>query len=385
MESHRADVSAALRKGAAFARDAEVRSLRVVVLLGLGVTAAVLIGTMLWPFLPALVTSGVLGVVALPSHRWIRSRIRQDEIAAILSTLAVVVVILLPIFGLSLMALQDLSNAVEWLEGQVRMGFPLVDQILVRVEGILTAMGLGGFDFAGSIRDQIGGVSDLVVGRTFRVVSGLGGLALQAGVCLFTLFYLFRDVDRVVQAARRLVPLASGPTELLAGRAKEVIFAAVFGHVFVAAVQGILGGMAFWALGVPAPVAWGALMACLALIPMVGPAFVYIPASFVLIGMDQELKGVILLTFGFVVISTVDNVIRSVLVSDRARVHPLVVFFGVLGGVFAFGAVGILVGPVLIVVAGALMEMTRLSLFPDESGPAVVAAPQIPETFQPSS
>jgi predicted PurR-regulated permease PerM len=118
---------------------------------------------------------------------------------------------------------------------------------------------------------------------------------------------------------------------------------------------------------------------------MVGPAFVYIPASFVLIGMDQELKGVILLTFGFVVISTVDNVIRSVLVSDRARVHPLVVFFGVLGGVFAFGAVGILVGPVLIVVAGALMEMTRLSLFPDESGPAVVAAPQIPETFQPSS
>jgi predicted PurR-regulated permease PerM len=201
----------------------------------------------------------------------------------------------------------------------------------------------------------------------------LGGLALQAGVCLFTLFYLFRDVDRVVAAARRLVPLASGPTELLAVRSKEVIFAAVLGHVFVAAVQGFLGGLAFWALGVPAPVSWGAVMACLAMIPLIGPAFVYIPAAAILIATDQALRGVILLIFGFLVISTVDNVIRAVLVSDRAKVHPLVVFFGVLGGVFAFGAVGILVGPVLIVVAGALMEMTRLSLFPDDPERSIVA------------
>lgn len=368
MGSHRADVSAALKKGAATPGDAEVRPLRVFVLLGLGVTAAILIGTMLWPFLPALVTSGVLGVVALPSHRWIRARVRQDEAAAILSTLAVVVVILLPIFGLSLMALRDLSDAVSWLEEQISTGFPLVDQVVVRVEGVLENLGLGGLDVAESIRTRLGGVPDLVVGRSFRVVSGLGGLALQAGVCLFTLFYLFRDVDRVVGAARRLVPLASGPTELLAVRAKEVIFAAVFGHVFVAAVQGILGGLAFWALGVPAPVAWGAVMACLAMIPLIGPAFVYIPASFVLIATGEELKGVLLLALGFLVISTVDNVIRAVLVSDRAHVHPLVVFFGVLGGVFAFGAVGILVGPVLIVVAGALMEMTRLALFPDDPG-----------------
>ena len=109
-------------------------------------------------------------------------------------------------------------------------------------------------------------------------------------------------------------------------------------------------------------------MACLAMIPLIGPAFVYIPASFVLIATGEELKGVLLLALGFLVISTVDNVIRAVLVSDRAHVHPLVVFFGVLGGVFAFGAVGILVGPVLIVVAGALMEMTRLALFPDDPG-----------------
>lgn len=373
MGSHRADVSAALKKGAASPQDAEVRPLRVVVLLGLGVTAAVLIGTMLWPFLPALVTSGVLGVVAHPAHMWIRARIPQADVAAILSTLAVVVVILLPIFGLSLIALQDISDAFVWLEEQVLTGFPSVDLVLVRADHLLASLGLSGFDIAASIRERLGGVPDLVIGRSFRVVSGLGGLVLQAGVCLFTLFYLFRDVDRVVHAARRLVPLASGPTELLAVRAKEVVFAAVFGHVFVAAVQGILGGLAFWALGVPAPVAWGAVMACLAMIPLIGPAFVYIPASLILIATAQELKGVLLLSFGFLIISTVDNVIRAVLVSDRARVHPLVVFFGVLGGVFTFGAVGILVGPVLIVVAGVLMEMTRLSLFPDEPGQVVVA------------
>jgi predicted PurR-regulated permease PerM len=134
-------------------------------------------------------------------------------------------------------------------------------------------------------------------------------------------------------------------------------------------VQGLLGGLAFWVLGVPTPAVWGVLMGGLSLIPMIGPAFVWLPAGAVLIASGSTLRGVLLLLFGALVISTVDNIIRAVLVSGRARVHPLVVFFGVLGGVLMFGAVGILVGPVLIVAAAALMEMARLSLFPEEKAP----------------
>jgi predicted PurR-regulated permease PerM len=175
----------------------------------------------------------------------------------------------------------------------------------------------------------------------------------------------------MLEAGKGLVPLPSGPMELLLKRTHEVIFAAVYGHVFVAMVQGLLGGLAFWVLGVPTPAVWGVLMGGLSLIPMIGPAFVWIPAGAVLIATGATLRGVLLLLFGALVISTIDNVIRAVLVSGRARVHPLVVFFGVLGGVLMFGAVGILVGPVLIVAAAALMEMARLSLFPDESLKAV--------------
>jgi predicted PurR-regulated permease PerM len=189
----------------------------------------------------------------------------------------------------------------------------------------------------------------------------------------------------MLNAAKSHVPLASGPTELLALRAKEVMFAAVFGHVFVALVQGLLGGLAFWVLGVPTPMVWGVLMSGLSLIPLVGPAFVWVPAGAVLIATGAPIRGVLLLAFGLFVISTVDNVIRAVLVSARARVHPLVVFFGVLGGILMFGAVGILVGPVLIVLAGALMEMARLSLFPEDvphaqtqPHPAAGVAPERP-------
>jgi predicted PurR-regulated permease PerM len=383
MRYSRTEASAALKDAAVSTRDREVRILRVVVLLGFGSFAALLLGLMLWPFLPALVTSVVLVVLALPGHQKIRSVIRNDRFAAFLSTLAVVVVILLPIFGISIIALQDLGTGIAWLESQLTSGFPVFGRAVAWLEGVLIRVGLGDLNVQASLADRLADVPGLVVGRTFRVVSGVGGVALQVGVGLFTLFYLFRDGGRMLDAAKGLVPLPSGPTELLVRRTHEVIFAAVYGHVFVAMVQGLLGGLAFWALGIPTPAVWGVLMGALSLIPMIGPAFVWIPAGAVLIATGATLRGVLLLLFGLLVISTIDNVIRAILVSGRARVHPLVVFFGVLGGVLMFGAVGILVGPVLIVAAAALMEMARLSLFPEETKPAaavekVVMAPQGP-------
>jgi predicted PurR-regulated permease PerM len=376
----RSEARAALRDTAVSARDRDVRILRIVVLLGFGTFAAVLLGLMLWPFLPALVTSVVLAVLAAPGHRKIHMAVSNDRLAAFLSTLAVLVVILLPIFGVSIIALQDLGAGIGWLESQLRSGFPAFGRGVAWLEGVLTRVGLGDLNVQARLGERLADVPGLVVGRTFRVVSGVGGVALQVGVGLFTLFYLFRDGHRMLDAAKGLVPLPLGPTELLVRRTHEVIFAAVYGHVFVAMVQGLLGGLAFWVLGVPTPAVWGVLMGGLSLIPMIGPAFVWIPAGAVLIASGATLRGVLLLLFGALVISTVDNIIRAVLVSGRARVHPLVVFFGVLGGVLMFGAVGILVGPVLIVAAAALMEMARLSLFPEERTPP--APESVPTTTE---
>jgi len=373
MRYSRSEASAALKDAAVSTPEREVRILRVVVLLGFGTFAAVMLGLMLWPFLPALVTSVVLVVLALPGHRKIRSVIPNDRVAAFLSTLAVVVVILVPIFGVSIIALQDLGTGIQWLETQLRSGFPAFGRAVAWLEGVLVTVGLSDLNVQARLGERLADIPGLVLGRTFRVVSGVGGIALQVGVGLFTLYYLFRDGHRMLEAAKGLVPLPSGPTELLVRRTHEVIFAAVYGHVFVAMVQGLLGGLAFWVLGVPTPAVWGVLMGGLSLIPMIGPAFVWIPAGAVLIATGATLRGVLLLLFGALVISTIDNVIRAVLVSGRARVHPLVVFFGVLGGVLMFGAVGILVGPVLIVAAAALMEMARLSLFPEEKAPSIPA------------
>jgi predicted PurR-regulated permease PerM len=369
----RTEVRQALAESAT--RDREVRILRVAVLVGLGTGAAILLGIMLWPFLPALVTSVVLGVLALPAHQRIHGWIRNDGVAALLTTVLVVVVIVIPIFGVSIIALQDVGTGFTWLENELRSGFPMFNRAVAWIEGVLATVGFTDLDVTASVTERLGDVPGLVVGRTFRVVSGVGGALLQVGVGLFTLFYLFRDGERMLEAGKGIVPLASGPTNLLLRRTKEVVFAAVFGHVFVAMVQGTLGGLAFWALGVPTPAVWAVLMGALSLIPMVGPAFVWVPAGAVLIATGATARGVILLLFGLLVISTVDNVIRAVLVSARARVHPLVVFFGVLGGVLMFGAVGILVGPVLIVAAAALMEMARLSLFPDEQAHPTPAPP----------
>jgi predicted PurR-regulated permease PerM len=117
---------------------------------------------------------------------------------------------------------------------------------------------------------------------------------------------------------------------------------------------------------------------------MVGPGVIWLPAGIILLATGSVLRGILLLAFGVVVISTVDNVIRSIFVGARARIHPVAIFLGVLGGILLFGAVGVFVGPVLLVVSLLLLEMVRLSLFPGdtavmphtETGPGAGPAPE---------
>jgi predicted PurR-regulated permease PerM len=205
-------------------------------------------------------------------------------------------------------------------------------------------------------------VGELVVARVIAFLTGIPGILLQLGVALFVLFYLLRDGDEFMIAIRRMIPLDPARREEVLARASEITEAMVKGTVVVAIVQGTLGGITFRLLGLQGATLWGSIMGLLALIPMVGPAFVWLPTSIYLIFTGSVVRGIILAAVGALVIGTVDNFIRAIFVGGRARVHSLVVFLSVLGGVFVFGAPGIVVGPVLFVLGLIAIDMGRLAM-----------------------
>lgn len=338
-------------------------------LAGLGVAAAYLLGRMLWPFLPAIVLSAILAVLVLPMYEPLRARIRPPSLAALLATIAVFVLGLIPTVGVSLLLFNEMGTALSRLAVDSSGWLAPGGQVSGWVDRIAAWFGVDARAVAALLTQQAQSMTALLAARTVNLATGLGGWLLQAAIALFTLFYMLRDGDRFVGYLRWLLPLEPSAADRLLRRARETTHATVFGTLVVAIVQGALGGLAFWALGLRAPVLWGAVMALLSLLPAVGAWFVWGPGALVLLVQGDIVRGVILIAVGTFLISTVDNVLRAVLVSGRAELHPLVVFFSVLGGLFVFGAAGVFIGPVLFVVALTLIETARMAMGADEAPP----------------
>jgi predicted PurR-regulated permease PerM len=330
------------------------------VLLALAVGAIYVLGRLLWPFLTAIVISSVVAILLHPLYRRFARRLRNADIAALIGTTVAFFLFMVPVALITIGLLQELQARVG-TDDPARLLAP--DGRLADWVGQLGALfGLDPGEISEAVAQQVQQVGGFLLGRTLALISGIGGWLLQAGAALFTLFYLLRDGERLVSALKWFVPLAPEQTERLFKLARDAIHATVVGNLVVAIVQGVAGGIVFALLGIPGAMFWGLVMGMLSLLPVVGPFFVWMPAAVLLFIAGRIAAAIILIVTGVLLISMIDNVLRPVLISGRAQLHPLAVFFSILGGVFVFGAIGLLLGPVLFVIALTVLEMARLAL-----------------------
>ena len=168
------------------------------------------------------------------------------------------------------------------------------------------------------------------------------------------MFYSLKDGGAMVEKLEGYIGSHPG-VSYLKSRLREILRGVVLGYLMVALIQGVLGGLTFFLFGIPSPFFWGVVMAFLALIPYLGTGLVWIPASaiFFLNGIFQNsnvliLKGISLFLVGLVVISGIDNLLRPKLMGRKAKIHPLVILLGLLGGVFFFGPAGVIIGPLVL-------------------------------------
>ena len=176
-------------------------------------------------------------------------------------------------------------------------------------------------------------------------------------VMLFTMFFLLRDGHTLARQVRDLLPLPDAARDRLMTDTRDLVIASVGAGLMVAAAQGAIGAVAFWLLGIDAPVIWGAVMGLCSLIPLVGAALVWVPTALWLMLSGDVGRGVILMIVGVFGISMADNVLRPLFLAGRTSASGLVVFLGLLGGAAAFGFVGLVVGPIILVTAGSLLRV----------------------------
>ena len=307
------------------------------------------------PFLSALAWALALAVLFAPFQRWVESKLKRPSMAAGVSVLVIGLIVVVPATFVGQRLFVQAAKGAELVETKVKSGewrraleaqprlAPLAKTIERNIDlpGAVETLATGLSSTAGSI----------VKGSVFQVI----------GFCLtfYLLFYFLRDRRAALQSLRSLSPLSAAEMNRLFGRVADTIYASVYGTLAVSAVQGLLGGLMFWWLGLPAPLLWGMVMGLLAVVPVLGAFVVWIPAALFLALEGSWGKALILTLWGGVIVGGIDNVLYPILVGNRLKLHTILAFISVVGGLILFGPSGLILGPVALTITMMLLEIWR--------------------------
>jgi predicted PurR-regulated permease PerM len=330
----------------------------------LGAGAAYLSFLMLRPFLGALLVGAVMALVSSPVQERIRKRVGRPSMASLLTTMIVLIVFLAPLALVITVVVRELRQAYEALgpgaggQGASRLwdaAAPLLAKIAAwsgtTVEQLRTAA---------EARVQEAGST--LLRRALSLAGAATGGVLNVAIAVAALYLALRRGDQLHALTMEWSPLGETPTRQLLDAARQVIVASVNGVLAVAVAQGTLCGLGVWITGLPLPALWGFAAAVASVVPVFGSTLVWLPAALTLFLQGSVGKGVFMLAWGAGIVGTIDNVIRPLVVRTALPMNPLVIFIAILGGVQAFGAIGILAGPVTLAVTLALFRIVREEL-----------------------
>jgi predicted PurR-regulated permease PerM len=307
------------------------------------------------PFLPALTWAMVLVILFAPLHRRLESKLRRPNLAAAVSVLLVAVIVVVPTAFMGQRLLQESARGAVIVKAKVdsgewRRALEVQPRLAPAAHWIERQV-----DLPGSVQ----ALTSWLTNKAGMLLQG--SLVQLVGFCLtfYLFFYFLRDRKAALGSLRFLSPLSKAEMDHLFRRVEDTVFATVYGTLAVAAVQGFLGGLMFWWLGLPAPLLWGVIMGLLAVVPVLGAFIVWVPAALFLLLEGSWGKALLLAVWGGVVVGGIDNLLLPILVGNRLKQHTLLAFLAVVGGLMVFGTSGLILGPVVLTITTVLLETWR--------------------------
>jgi predicted PurR-regulated permease PerM len=322
------------------------------------------------PFFVSLAWAGILAYVTWPLHQRLLQRLpKYDNLVALLMTLGVAATLLLPLVWLMFAVAMDVAAVTATFKQLMAQGLPpLPLAIRTWPGGAWLALQYHRVEADPVwLRAQIDVLGLTDTASLKALAGGVGRIAAKFGLAVFALFFLYRHGVSVLAqfrgvATRWLGQAARGYIQSVGVTVRAV----VFGIVLTALAQGVLAGLGYWVAGLPAPALWGVITALVSLIPFIGPV-VWIGLSLALLAHGETQAALGLFLWGALVVSWVDNLIRPLVISGPTQIPFLLVFLGVLGGIKAFGLIGLFLGPVLLAVSVAIWREWLVHTRPDQA------------------
>jgi predicted PurR-regulated permease PerM len=331
-----------------------------VVLLVLTVGALYVAYIVFRPFLTALFLALVLAIAAMPVYQWIAVRVRGRSAAAFLTTAAVVLLIMVP---LMLISLKLVSEAASFYSSVSQQGFGALagrsDWLSEAIQRTSDHIGMAPQQVKSMLAARVQGFAAWMVGMAGWAARGFVQQVINGIITFLILFFFLRDHDQYMRAAASMLPLPPGRAQQLGTTVQQTVIANIYGMFAVGILQGSLTAVGFWMTGLRAPLLWGAMATILSFVPLVGPSLVWIPGVVVLALQGSWTQAIILGLWGSIAISAADYIVRPRVAGGRVNANRLLVLLSFLGGLSAFGAIGIIAGPVVLSLVMALLSMVR--------------------------
>jgi len=302
-------------------------------------------------FLMPLFWAAILSILFRPVFIKLRRRLKNNSSASSFITIVLIIfIVIIPAF-FTIMAVskqvtslynQYLSDGVSiqrayiFVEDKIPGAIEFLDKYGIKVDNIKK-----------SLTTAIMSTTQYLATKAFGLGGNVAKFILLLSVMIYLLFFFLRDGEKIIAIIIRALPLGDKREKILLSKFAEVSQATIKGTFVVGIIQGSLGGLAFWMLGIKAAILWGVIMIILSILPAVGSIIVWLPAAVFLILSGSWIKGIILILFGSLIIGLVDNFLRPILVGRNTKMPDYLVLLSTLGGLAMFGISGFIIGPII--------------------------------------
>lgn len=316
------------------------------------------------PYVGAIVLAFVLSLLCISLHKRLEAKLPgKPNLAAALSCIALVLVIVIPaglvFFAIVQQAAQFSKQSYQWLSkggAEQLLQNPFIVNTKQKIEHYLPIDSLDTKDIVQRLTEFASSFGKVLLDMGTKLVGDITGVLFGLFLMLFVLFFLLRDHDKVVDAIHWLIPLSRSQENALLVEAKSVGRSAVLGSFLTGIAQGIVGGIAMAIVGLPG-LFWGTMMAFASFIPLVGTALIWLPAALYLGLTGQWGWAAFLAAWGVIVVGSIDNFLRPILMQGSSNMNTLMIFLSLIGGIQLFGLIGVIYGPIIFALTMVLLKL----------------------------
>jgi len=309
------------------------------------------------PFLSTLILAAILVTSTTPIHNWVLTKVKgRQRLAAAIMALSIGIIFSVGFFVFFISLSREAVSTYQSFDQLLREGKLNIQDLISKIS---RAIGIRPTDVIASVIQAAQTASGILVEQSTNLLKSIGWLFLNFFILVFSMFFFFKDGRSFINLILKVSPLPERYSHEILDKFKQVSLAMMYGIFLTALAQGVLGGVGLGLAGIRNPIFWGTAMGILGMLPIGGSAFIWLPAGLFLIFTDHYVAGPSLLLWGALIVASVDNVIKPMVISQQAKIYPLATFIVVIGGLLVFGLKGAMIAPMVLALLVALIHIRK--------------------------